>query len=228
VEGKVAFSTLLLPAVLQFVIVTTLFAAIEVCQQKYHILDRWNPRALPPLRDPLKISRANTLFEMFFTLAFVLCWLRIPGASYAVAYLFLGPVASYFAPANLSPLIYAPAWQIFYLPILLVVLLNLAQHGLNFGFPRWTRNRLIVRVSLSFLGLLLTFFLFRAGDLLLVNPEIADATRYSSFAFVINNITHYSLLAGAAIALWGIFWQIRRILRIPAEPSPSRAASLAC
>jgi len=224
----VGLTALFWPALLQFATITTIFAAIEQSQKKFHILDRWNPRALPPVRDLLKISRANTLFEMFFNVIFVLCWLHVPGATYAVAYLFLGPAVRYLEPANVDPLVYSPAWQIFYLPILLLVLLALAQQGLNFAFPRWTRNRLIARVSLSFLGLLLTLLLFRAGDLFLVNPEAANFTRYAPLATAINAIIHYSLLAGALITLCQIIWQIRRILKLSSVPSPSASASLAC
>ena len=220
----VGFSALSWPALLQFSIVTAIFAAIEQSQKKLHILDRWNPRALPPVRDPLKISRANTVFEMFFNVVFVLCWLHVPGATYAVAYLFLGPTIRYLEPVSADPLVYAPAWQIFYLPILLIVLLSLAQQGLNFAFPRWTRNRLIARVLLSSLGLLLTFLLFRAGDLFLVNPEAANATRYVGLAVAINAVVHYSVLGGALITLWQIAWQIRRILRLTPQPSSVAAA----
>jgi len=220
----VGLTALFWPALLQFSIVTAIFAAIEQSQNKFHILDHWNPRALPPVRDPLKISRANTFFEMFCNLVFVLCWLHVPGATYAVAYMFLGPAVRYLEPVSADPLVYAPAWQIFYLPILLFVLLSMAQQGLNFAFPRWTRNRLIARVSLSSLGLLLTFLLFRAGDLFLVNPDAANATQYASLAVAINAVVHYSVLGGALITLCQIAWQIRRILRLTPQPSSVAAA----
>src|SRR5271154_4523214 len=220
----VGLTALFWPALLQFSIVTAIFAAIEQSQNKFHILDHWNPRALPPVRDPLKISRANTFFEMFCNLVFVLCWLHVPGATYAVAYMFLGPAVRYLEPVSADPLVYAPAWQIFYLPILLFMLLSLAQQGLNFAFPCWTRNRLIARVSLSSLGLLLTFLLFRAGDLFLVNPDAANATQYASLAVAINAVVHYSVLGGALITLCQIAWQIRRILRLTPQPSSVAAA----
>src|SRR5271156_584080 len=220
----VGLSALLWPALLQFATVTAIFAAAEQSQKKFHILDRWNPRALPPVRDPLEISRANTVFEMCCSAIFVLCWLHVPGATYAVAYLFVGPLVRYLEPASLDPLLYNISWQIFYLPILALVLLGLAQHGLNFAFPRWTRNRLIARVSLSSLGLLPAGFLFHAGDLFLVNPEAANATRYVGLAAVINGVVHYSVLAGALITLCQIAWQIRRILRLTPQPSSVAAA----
>ena len=223
IAGQVAFSTLLLPACIQFFVITAIFTAVE----RYGLLDRWNPRDLPALRDPLRIKRANTICEMLFTAAFVLCWLRIPGALHAVAFLFLGPVASYFTSPSSHPLIFAPDWQLFYLPVLVIVLLDLAQQGLNFAFPRWTRNRLIARVSLSFLGVLLAFFLFRTGNLLLLNPDVPTAANYATLAALINAAVHYSLLAGIAISLAQIAWQLRRIARLtpPYHRDLSSAAS---
>ena len=216
------------PALLQFSIITAIFAAVEQSQNKFHILDRWNPRALPPVRDPLKISRANTVFEMLCSAIFVLCWVHVPGATYAVAYLFLGPLVRYLEPASVDPLLYNPAWQIFYLPILALVLLGIAQHGLNFAFPRWTRNRLIARVALSSLGLALACLLFRAGDLFQVNPAAPNATAYVGLAIAINAIVHYSVLSAAAITAFQIAWQIRRIVSLTPAPSESTSAPQAC
>ncbi len=213
--GHVGFSTLLWPALLQFTVVTTIFAAIEQSQKKFHILDRWNPRALPPVRDPLKISRTGSFSGMLFNFIFVLCWLHAPGATYAVAYLFLGPFVRYLAPATVSPLLVAPAWQIFYLPILALVLLAIAQHGLNFAFPRWTRNRLIARAALSSLGLAVVLLLFRAGDLLIPNPEITTPTQFASLASVINLSVHYSMLLAAAITVFSIARQLLLVIHPP-------------
>jgi hypothetical protein len=228
VEGKVPYSTLLFPAVCQFVVITAIFAAIDAGQKKYHILDRWNPRNLPPARDKLKIPRTSTIFEMFFSALFVICLLRIPGASYAVAYMFVGPFASYFAPSNASAWSFAPSWQVYYLPILLFWLLGIAQQGLNFAFPRWTRNRLIARVGLSSLGVLLNFALFHAGNMLLVNPDVPSAAQYDGLFYIINQSVHYSILGCFLFGLGQIVWQIRGILRMTPEPSPGTSATVAC
>jgi hypothetical protein len=214
--AHVGLSALLLPALLQFATVTLIFAAIEQYQSKSRIFDRWNPRALPPARDPVKISRTSSFSGILSGLIFVLCWLHVPGATYAVAYLFLGPLVRYLAPANASPLVYAPNWQVFYLPILILVCLSVAQHGLNFAFPRWTRNRLIVSAALSSLGLVVSLLLFRAGDLLLLNPEISNAAQYSDLARVINQSVHYSMLVGAAVAMFTIAKELRLAARVPA------------
>ena len=223
----VGLTALIWPALIQFAAVTTIFGVLEQSQQKFHVLERWNPRALPPARDPLKISRASSFTGIVSGLIVVLCWVHVPGATYAVAYLFLGPLVRYFAPASASPLIFAPSWQIFYFPILVLLLLGIAQHGLNFAFPRWTRNRLIVSAALSSLGLVVALLLFRAGDLLLLNPEISNAAQYSDLAYVINQSVHYSMLFAAAVAMFTIAKELRLAARVPAAQS-SYSAPEAC
>jgi uncharacterized metal-binding protein len=227
VGDQVDFATLLFPLVLQFVVITAVFAGIEQAQKKYQVLDRWNPRDLPPARDKFKISRTSTLFEMFFNALFVLCLLRIPGAAHAVAYMFVGPLASFLAPSNQHSWLFAPSWQVFYLPILLLVLVGIAQQGLNFAFPRWTRNRLIIRVGLSLLAVLVNIGLFRAGNMLLVNPEVPNAAQYAGLFFVINQSIHYCILFGFFFSAGDIAVQIRRIFQLTPAPSQSHSATTA-
>lgn len=211
----VGLTAFLWPALLQFAAVTTIFAALEQSQKKFHILDRWNPRALPPVRDPLKISRSSSFSGILSNLIFVLCWLHVPGATYAVAYLFLGPLVRYIAPASVSPLLFAPTWQIFYLPILVLVLLDTAQHGLNFALPRWTRNRLFIRAAFSSLGLAVVLLLFRAGDLLILNSEVASSRQLAGLAYIINLSVHYSMLGAAAITAFSIVRQLSLAIHPP-------------
>ena len=227
-EGKVNFPTLLLPLLLQFTIITAVFAGIEHSTKRYRLLDRWNPRELPPARDPFKISRANTLFEMFFTALGALCLLRVPGAAFAVLYMFIGPVAHSLAPYSSSPFAFSASWQVFYIPILLLIFAALAQQGLNFAFPRWTRNRLIVRIVLTALGLAINICLFRAGDAIVVNADVANSTQYAPLFALVNQCVHYGMLFGAIGSVWDIALQIRRIARLTPEPATSHSASLAC
>jgi hypothetical protein len=223
-------SALLWPALIQFAVITTIFAALEQSQKKSHILDRWNPRALPPRHDPLKISRFNSFSGMLSGVIFVLCWLHVPGATYAVIYLFLGPLVNYIAPTSVSPVFLSPSWQLFYLPILLLVLMDIAQHGLNFAFPRWTRNRLFIRAALSSLSLIVVLLLFRAGDLLLLNPDLPAATGNPGLApllAIVNLSVHYTMLVAAAIKAFGIFRQVTLAIHPPylhLGPPPSLAA----
>jgi hypothetical protein len=224
---SVGLKALFLPALLQFLTITAIFTLIEQSQKSFHFLDRWNPRALPPVRDPLKISRGSAFSGILSNVIFILCWLRVPGAIYAVGYLFVGPAIRYVAPISASPLVVAPSWQIFYLPVLILVLLSTAQHGLNFAFPRWTRNRLLARAALGFLGLLLTLLLFGAGNLLVPNPAVTTTAELAALAAIINLSVHYSLLIAAVITLFQIVTYLRRALRLPASPSATTTASLA-
>jgi len=54
---------------------TVVFAIIERVQAKSGFLEDWSPRKLPPARDPNKIPRTTTIFELTFTLLFFACWL---------------------------------------------------------------------------------------------------------------------------------------------------------
>jgi hypothetical protein len=225
---RVGVAALCWPALLQFAIVTAIFAAIDQSQRKFHVLDTWNPQSLPPAKDPLKISRAGAAFEIFWGVVFVLCWLRVPGAAYAVGYLFLGPLVGYLAPHSVSPVTVAPSWQIFYLPILVLVLLSTAQHGLNFAFPRWTRNRLFARAALSSLALVVILLIFRAGNLLVVNGEVAGSSQYTGLASIINISVHYAMLFVALVTLVNIFKQLRLALSTEPGTSPSHSVFLAC
>jgi hypothetical protein len=228
VEGKVDLPTLLFPLVLQFTVITAVFAGIEYAIKHHGVLDRWNPRDLPKARDPFKIPRGNTLFEMFFSALFVLCLLRFPGAAYAVMYMFVGPLASYLAPHTSSVYLFTPSWQMFYVPILLLMFATIAQQGLNFAFPRWTRNRLIARIALTAIGTAINIWLFRAGEVILVNPDVANSAQYAELFALVNLCVHYGMLFGAIGSVWDIGWQIRRIVRLTPEQSPSHPASVAC
>jgi hypothetical protein len=213
----VGLTALLWPAFLQFTTVTTIFAAIEQSQKKFHIFERWNPRALP-VRDPLKISRSSSFSGILSGFIFVMCWVHVPGATFAVMYLFLGSLVNYIAPISASPVLLASAWQMFYLPILLLVLIDTAQHGLNFAFPRWTPNRLFIRAAVSSLGLVVVLLLFRAGDLLLLNQDLPAAARNAGLApllTVINLSVHYSMLVAAGIKAFSIFRYITLAIHPP-------------
>jgi hypothetical protein len=108
-----------------------------------------------------------------------------------------------------------------------MVLLQLCEQGLNFAFPRWTRARLLGRVVRSSLGVLLVVYLFRAGDVLLVNPDVHGSGQYVPIAMLVNQSVHYSLLLGAVLSAFQIAKQLFQILRMPTSPSPSHSASVA-
>lgn len=66
---------------LQFSIITIVFAFLEHYKTATGCLDNWSPSSLPamrPARDPYRISRANSIAEIVFTLIFIGWWIWMP------------------------------------------------------------------------------------------------------------------------------------------------------
>jgi hypothetical protein len=86
--------------------VTIVFAALDIVNNKTRLLEKINrdanqkfdPRALPALRpasgspDSKPISRYKTAFELFFSIAFLLWWIRVSPIRKLALFIALGPV----------------------------------------------------------------------------------------------------------------------------------------
>src|SRR6267154_3387318 len=68
--------------------ITTVFAVLERVQTKSRFLEEWGPRKLPPVRDPNRISRANSIVEVVANLVF--CTWLIGGMWYQTVLHFSG------------------------------------------------------------------------------------------------------------------------------------------
>ncbi len=55
-------------------VVTIIFAVLERVQSKSRFLENWNPRKLPPARDPNRIPRLNSTIDLAANLAFAVWW----------------------------------------------------------------------------------------------------------------------------------------------------------
>src|SRR5258708_25817169 len=86
----------MLGTLVAFAFATTLaFAAIEWTGVKLELVDYWNPRKLPPVKDPNRISRGSSLFEIgavlvFFAFFMEVLWPR-PGVDLFCAEICVAP-----------------------------------------------------------------------------------------------------------------------------------------
>ena len=119
--------------------VTIVFVVLERAQAKSDFLDNWDPRKLPPVRDPNRIARGASIFEIV-TNVVVTAWL---------------------VEATWSPLIFdrfgiritlAPVWRPFLGAIVLISLANLAFSAVNLARPYWTSSRAGLRLAVDILG----------------------------------------------------------------------------
>jgi len=54
--------------------VTIVFVVLEQVQAKSGFLEKWDPRKLPPVRNPNRIQRSASILELAANMAFCLWW----------------------------------------------------------------------------------------------------------------------------------------------------------
>jgi hypothetical protein len=165
--------------VLYFAFFTTLaFAIVERSGVKLQGLDTWNPRKLPLVRDPNRISRSGPLFEIaaavIFNVWFVNVW-------------FVG----IFRPRTVVDLYgvqvsLAPIWQVFFWSFLALAAANIALAGVNLFRPYWTPLRASFRLLSDGIGGGLFCWLLKAQVLTGISAPSLPAPQAVVLTKVIN------------------------------------------
>jgi len=126
--------------VLSFVVFTTLaFAILEQSGVKLGNLDCWNPRKLPPLRNPNRIPRSGSLIEIAVT---AVCYL------WFVSLFWPRPVIDFYG----AQITVAPIWKSLFSMFVLSAAIHLAIASVNLFRPYWTRLRAGLRLLGDGLG----------------------------------------------------------------------------
>jgi hypothetical protein len=131
--------------------VTLVFAALERAQAKSHFLEKWNPRKLPPVRDPNLIQRSTSIAELVGNFA-VISWIS-----------YLSSRTIVIRPDIRITL--SPAWTYFFWGFLLLAVFNLGLAGVNLMRPYWTGLRASLRLVSDGLGCVLFCWLLKANIL---------------------------------------------------------------
>ncbi len=145
--------------------VTLVFAVLERVQAKSHFLDQWNPRKLPPVRNPNHISRAGSLIEVVVNLVFAGWWIKLMSSSVIL-------------DRPEIRIVLTPVWRYFFWGFLLLAFVNAAHAVVNFARPYWTVPRASVRLitDATASGLFCWMFQFKVNGLAEVTiPKIAPA-----------------------------------------------------
>ncbi|MGA7567034.1 MAG: hypothetical protein WBW53_13345, partial [Terriglobales bacterium] len=118
---------------------TLAFAIIERSGAKLTILENWNPRKLPAVRDRNRIPIFNSLFEIVGA-ALLNIWL--------ISVLWPRPVMDFGG----AQFIIAPTWKIIFWSLVVLATVNLGLSVQNLFRPYWTRLRGALRVVTDTLG----------------------------------------------------------------------------
>src|SRR3954471_16891848 len=116
--------------------ITTVFAVLERVQAKSGFMEKWDPRKLPPVRDPNRIKFSNSVGEVTMNIVFCIWWLWWAGGHWY-------PSLVHFPGITVT---LAPVWRYFFWGYLLVFLGNIAGSAVNIFRPYWTLQRAVFRL----------------------------------------------------------------------------------
>jgi hypothetical protein len=182
--------------------VTLVFAVGQLVLTRAGVFEGWQPRTLPraPARQP-RASRFHALFELVGH-AVMLAWLLTLPSTPALA---MGPAAAI--------LDFAPVWQRFYAPLVLLVLGWMTPPAFALIYPERRRARLLLRVAVHVLGLILLGLLLDNGPWILPKSGVTDVKK---LADVINMSIRIGIVVSGAITAVEMVRDLWKLLRGPA------------
>jgi len=186
--------------------VTLVFALLERAQAKSRFLENWNPRKLPPVRNPNQIPRSASVIELVANFGFLIWWgLQMSSRT--------------FLDRPEIRISLTPVWTYFFWGFSLLAVLNLAVSGVNLMRPYWTGMRATFRLATDCTGVALFCWLLKANVLEgIVVPNVSPA-RLLEITHAINlwmaRSFPFVVVLGVVIAATDIY----RIVRVRSKPS---------
>lgn len=127
--GKFALSSMITPFLVQFAIVTAIFATVDYGARR-SVWSGWNKQQVP-LLDQYRFPRASSIVEIIFLLLTLEAWLRLPFPGWTAGSTWVDFQTSFF------------------IPMLLVIVALLAMSIVNLVRPHWTARRLGLRITIN-------------------------------------------------------------------------------
>ena len=207
-----------------FAIVTIVFAVLDIGNSKFRLLERatkvtnekFDPRTLPMLwlasdfPNGKPISRFKTAFELFFSAAFLLWWMRVSPIRKLALFVALGPVGL----ADKIPFQLGPVWNIIYWPVIFLSLLSIAQQIVTLIYPDRIKFYSVMKLITNGGSVAILCLVTRVNDILAIAPGVSDPWEFAETLRIINMTLHYTMLFSAFVGVVECFKQIRRLLRV--------------
>src|SRR4051812_47679304 len=202
------------------IVVTAIFALIDLNLRKFQLLqkwgDRWNPESLPPAeRQQKEVRRSSSIGGIIVTSLFILWWMRHS----SIPLLFITRTG--------TQLHFAPVMASLHLPILIVAFVSLAQHWINLVEPggRWLPPLTGIMTSLA--GLFILYPLLKVPELITLTDRNGLPISKEGMAGLhrIFSLSLQCVCLGMLIAVIAYAWQLISIAwkSMPRPPfAPSR------
>jgi hypothetical protein len=185
-------------------ICTLVFAWLDRSQARSRVVDTWNPRSLPAVRDPNRISRGETIFELTMAVAGLAIWVQL-GAFHRV-----------FHVAGLT-IVLSFRWPYFFWALTALSLGGIVLACLKLAQPRWTRLSTSLRLGIDFYSFALFYLLFRANLLQSLSASDMSSSDAAKLTQLVNPINFWMATSAVWVLLIGVivlFFDVRRILRV--------------
>ena len=155
---------------------------------------------IPP--DTPRVSRIDSV-SIIIACAVALLWLT---EVKTYPFLILGPAATF--------LKLAPIWYQVYFPIVLLTVAEIVRAIINLVRPDWTRFRAIFSIFSHSAGLVVAYFLIRAGSWVVAGGSAAEhAEDYARTVEIVNQCIYYSLVLAAVFSAVMLVIRVAALLR---------------
>ncbi len=194
--------------------VTIVFAILERVQAKSGFLEEWDPRKLPPVRDPNRIARSSSIVEVAANMVFCIWW--IIGMWYQSFFHFAGVTVTL-----------APVWRYFFWGFLFVSVVNVALAAANLFHPHWSSLRAGVRLASDCAGSVLFCWLLKSNFLAGITVPNVEASKTQAITNAINWWDTKMVPAAIVICTVIAAFDVYRIIRLKRTTSTLMPQTLA-
>jgi hypothetical protein len=181
--------------------VTIVFAVVEHLQTKSRFLEDWNPRKLPPARNPNQIPRSGSVIEVVVNLMFGIWWIDMVSTRVLL-------------DRPEIRIVLSEVWRYFFWGFLFLAIVNAVAAGVNLARPYWTVFRASIRLATDSTASVLFCWMLKASLIAAITGTKIPPARALGITDAINlglaKVFPVVLATGVVIALL----DARRILRV--------------
>lgn len=191
-----------------FAIVTLVFYLMDYYNADLGKLYAWSPKDLKSSGKRLGLSRIETGFELAASILFIAFWNNImPLPSHTI-------VGGESANVSLSP-----EWQAVFWSVNVIMGLSIALGTYNFALATWNRFSLTSEIILSLATIVIIAQILQFDQFITVHTTLNEHVDLIRFIDHMNTVIYSILVIVAAVCLWDIYSNIRKLRNLVNWPS---------
>jgi len=180
---------------------TLIFALLSRSQLRTHMVENWNPRALPAERDPYKVPRGSTIFELVVSVATLAIWFEI------------GAFRSAYHISDVT-IVLSHLWPYLFWALVVVSVGGIGIACLHLSTPRWTSLTASLRLGIDAYASGIMYWMCRANLLQSLSDSTHSAAEMEKLVRSINGwINQWAIWVLVVGAIVFVF-DLRRLVRV--------------